>query len=178
MRHFIANVATYTIATWLVVGAILFAWMRSAQLVLSNEPGVLARYEPAPAHEFEWQELGARSYLSNCAACHGREGEGWDQYPALRHASRLFTADGGRDYVLDVHLYGLTSDRWRAPMPPMGHLVDVEMAAVINHVLTHFGNEHVAVPEDSLYLPADVAVRRGQRVSPWQVNARRPALSK
>jgi mono/diheme cytochrome c family protein len=174
MRHFLANVATYTIAALLIGGAALFAWMRSAQVALTDERTVLARYEPAPAHEFRWRELGGSSYVRNCMNCHGREGEGWDQYPGLGHTAELFTAPGGREYVAELHLYGLASRRWRAPMPPMGHIHDAEMAAVINHVLTSFGNER-RVQGIPLYAPADIAARRGQRLSPRQVDQRRPA---
>lgn len=174
MRHFLANVATYTIAALLLVGAALFGWLRSAQLALSDEPTLLARYEPAPAHEFRWAELGRSSYVRNCRNCHGAAGEGWDQYPGVGHTAALVAAPGGREYVIDLHLYGLTSGRWRAPMPPMGHLADVELAAVLNHLLTHFGSERRLPADAPLYLPADVAARRGLELSPAQVNARRP----
>lgn len=174
MRHFLANVATYTIAVLLIAGAALFARMRSAQVVLTDERTLLARHEPAPAHEFEWGELGKSSYVRNCMNCHGREGEGWDQYPGLGHTAVLFAAPGGREYVADLHLYGLTSRRWRAPMPPMGHMQDVELAAVINHVLTHFGNERHLPGDAELYAPADIGARRQQKLSPAGVDQRRP----
>lgn len=173
MRHFLANVVTYTIGGLLVVGAGLFAWVRSSQLAITDESAVLARYQPTPAHEFRWRELGSSSYVRNCMNCHGRDGEGWDQYPGLSHTTELFSAPGGRDYVVDLHLYGLTSPRWRAPMPPMGHIHDTEMAAVINHVLTSFGNE-ARIDGAPLYTPADIAARRGQRLSPREVDRRRP----
>lgn len=174
MRHFLANVATYTIAVLLIAGAALFARMRAAQVALTDERTILARYQPAPAHEFDWQELGRTGYVRNCMNCHGGEGKGWDQYPGLGHTASLFAAPGGREYVTDLHLYGLSSRRWRAPMPPMGHMQDVEMAAVINHVLTHFGNERQLPPDAALYAPADIAARRGQRISPSGVDQRRP----
>ncbi|HEV2129585.1 MAG TPA: cytochrome c [Longimicrobiaceae bacterium] len=177
MRHLLANLATYTIAALLVMGAALFAWVRAQQLILSDERTALSRFEPAPAHEFRWTALGRGSYERNCANCHGRSGQGWDQYPGLSHTARLFAAPGGREYAIDLHLYGLTSDRWRAPMPPMGHLPDVELAAVLNHVLTSFGNEPQLPVDARLYVPADVAARRGQTLTPWSVNERRPDTS-
>lgn len=174
MRHFLVNLATYTIAALIALGAALFAWVRSAQLVVSEEATVLARHAPAEAHGFEWQALGAGSYVRNCAACHGRDGGGWDQYPGVGHTARLFAAPGGRDYVVDLHLYGLASPRWRVPMPPMGHMNDVELAAVLNHVLTHYGNERALAPDAQLYLPADIAARRGQPLRPREVDRFRP----
>ena len=173
MRHFIANVATYTIAVLLIAGAALFAWMRSAQLVVVNEAAVLAAADPDAAHAFDREALGRASYERNCLMCHGRDGRGWDQYPGLGGTARIFNAPGGRDYLVDVHLYGLTSRRWRAPMPPMGHIRDPELAAVLNHILTDYGNERHEL-QYALYEPADIAERRDAGDTPWTVNERRP----
>lgn len=176
MRHFLANIAVYTIAASLVLGATVFAWFRSQQLVLTNERAVLARFEPTPAHEFRWTELGPSSYERNCMNCHGESGRGWDQYPGVDHTAALFGAPGGREYLIDVHLYGLTSDRWRAPMPPMEHMADVELAAVLNYLLTSFGSERVLPSDAPLYLPTDIAARRGLGISPVEVNEYRPPV--
>ncbi len=192
MRHLLANIATYGIATLLIVGAALFAWMRTSQLSLSTESVVVARYAPSAGPGFEWRELGERSYVSNCSACHRPDGDGWDQYPPIACTSCHLpgggvTGDGGRiahalavaalperrDFLVDLHLYGLASDRWRAPMPPMGHIPDVEMAAMLNYVLTRFAG---LSPNDStrLYTPDDIAARRGQGLDPAEVNRARP----
>lgn len=172
MRHFLANIVTYAVAAALFAGAAAFAWMRTAQLALTNERTVISRFDPVPAGEFRWHELGEVSYERNCANCHGGDGRGWDQYPPLQPAARLAAQPGGREYMLDLHIYGLTSDRWRAPMPPMGHILDTELAAVVNWMLTEFGG----AGQDLLYVPADVAERRGLDLSPRDVNRRRPAL--
>jgi mono/diheme cytochrome c family protein len=176
MRHFLANIAIYLIALFLFSAAALFGWVRSAQLVVTHEPVILAQFAPRPAYDFEWSELGERAYRRNCENCHGPEGRGWDEYPGLSHTAMLFLAGGGRDYVVDLHLYGLTSRRWGAPMPPMGHLHDIELAAVINHVLTHFGNEQVLDDNAALYEPRDIGQRRGLDLSPRAVEARRPEV--
>ncbi len=174
MRHLLANIATYGIASVLVIGAALFAWMRTAQVALTTETAVLAQYEPDTTGQFRWQQLGERSYVSNCSACHRPDGGGWDQYPSIAHTLALAAAPGGREYVVDLHLYGLTSDRWRAPMPPMGHIQDAEMAAVINYVMTGLGTVEPA-DISLLYTPDDIVARRGQQLTPAQVNSRRPA---
>jgi mono/diheme cytochrome c family protein len=174
MRHLLASIATYIIVVFLVSAAALFATVRSAQLVITDEETVLKQFGPG-VEEFRWEELGEGSYIRNCENCHGAEGRGWDQYPGLNHTALLFLEPGGRDYLVDLHLYGLTSRRWGAPMPPMGHLHDIEMAAVINHVLTHFGNEKVLKEEDAaLYEPEDIATRRDQALSPRDVERHRP----
>lgn len=174
MRHFLANLATYLIVAFLAAAAVLFGWMRSAQIVVADEPTVLARFTPGP-ESFEWEELGEESYERNCANCHGAEGRGWDQYPGVDHTGLLFKSTGGREYLVDLHLYGLTSDRWGAPMPPMGHMHDIEVAAVINYVLTRFAQK-VDIAESELFTPQDIAERRLRDLSPRQVNAYRPEL--
>lgn len=177
MRHLIANIATYTIAALLLCGAGVFALVRSSQLTITDESTLLGRHLPAPARTLAWRELGARSYQRNCANCHGDAGEGWDQYPALAHAATIFHAAGGREYLIDVHLHGLESPRWRAPMPPMRHMVDVELAASINHVLTSFGNEAELEPGAELFTPEEIARRRGTQRSPSSVNQDRPVIA-
>jgi mono/diheme cytochrome c family protein len=176
MRHLLANLATYAIAAFLFAGAGMFAWLRSGQVVLARETDLIARWEPAPGEPFDWEALGAGTYVRNCANCHGRAGRGWDQYPGLDRTARLFLLPGGLEHVIDLHLYGLSSRRSRAPMPAMGHLEDVETAAVINHVLSHFGNEGVVPPGMPLLRPEEVAARRGQRLGPGGVERRRPLV--
>jgi len=174
MRHFLGNLATYAIAIFLLAGAAVFASVRSSQVVITDEAAVLARYQPEPGAPFRWQALGSASYTRNCMNCHAEDGTGWDQYPGLAHSAALYGASEGREYMIDLHLYGLTSERWRAPMPPMSHLHDVEMAAVINYVITRFGAGEQFSDAD-LLRPEDVAARRGARLSPSDVNQRRPA---
>jgi mono/diheme cytochrome c family protein len=176
MRHLLANVATYAIAAFLLVGAGVFAWARSAQVVFTVEPVVVARWEVPPGAPFAWEGLGESTYVRNCANCHGRAGGGWDQYPGLERTAALLAAAGGREHVIDLHLYGLASARWRVPMPPMGHLEDVEVAAVVNHVLTRFAREGTLPEGAALLRPEEVAARRGLRLSPRDVERRRPAV--
>lgn len=181
MRHMLGNIATRAIVALLLLGALVFAWARSAQITFSTETTELSRFEPAkagmaPTEEFDWRQIGELSYRRNCQQCHLDTGKGWDQYPGLNHTARLFAQPGGHDYLVDVHLYGLTSSRWGAPMPPMRHMPDVDLAAAINHVLTSFGNEQTLPTDAQLYKPEDIAARRNLDLSPAQVNEQRPAL--
>jgi mono/diheme cytochrome c family protein len=169
MRHFIANIMIYVIGGLLFLGAATFAWMRSEQLTITTESAVLARWVPGDA-EFHWHDLGEASYRRNCANCHMQDGSGWDQYPGLDEAGDMLRTGAGRQHLIDLHIYGLTSDRWGAPMPPMGHIRDVEMAAVINYIATAFGSGSDA----DLLVPDDVAARRGLGLSPADVNRQRP----
>jgi mono/diheme cytochrome c family protein len=172
MRHWLGSVVTWAIATLLITGAAAFAWVRAAQIAITDERTAIARFEPAPAHEFDWRELGRSSYVRNCSNCHRLNGQGWDQYPPLAAVAAQTLVAGGREHLLDLHIHGLDSDR-RIPMPPMGHIPPAELAAVINHVLTSFGNEQVEGVQ--LYSPDEVRARLGQRLSPRDVYERRQA---
>lgn len=171
MRHFLANIVTYTIAALLFIGSAAFAWMRSSQLLLVNETAVVEQYAPPDDLGFRWRGLGEASYASNCSNCHRGDGSGWDEYPGLQPTGAMLALPGGRDYLIDLMLYGLASERWGAPMPRMPHIHDVEMAAVINYMLEAFGGIELG---DDAILPAEVAARRGRQLGPRDVDRRRP----
>jgi mono/diheme cytochrome c family protein len=169
MRHLVANIITYSIAALLFIGAAAFAWMRSTQLILSDEYAVLARYEPADTATFAWQRPGESGYVRNCSNCHGVAGQGWDQYPPIAAGAAALEPGDGRSHLIDVMLYGLTSPRFGAPMPPMGHMQDVEIAAVLNYI----GAEFLDASFEPEVRPAEVAARRGRGLRPADVEAAR-----
>jgi mono/diheme cytochrome c family protein len=173
MRHLLGNIVIYVLVSILLVGAAAFGWMRSSQIALTTEEVVVAGFQPAEAHEFEWRAVGRQSYVANCMACHGRDGRGRDQYPPLDQTFGIAASPGGPEHLIDLTLHGLASERWRAPMPPMGHMPDVEIAAVLNHVIATSARL-AGTPPPSLLVPADVAARRGQRLSPRDVERQRP----
>lgn len=174
MRHFLSHVLLGILAFFLIAFSALFAWVRSSQYAITTS-NVVLEHRVHPAEEqpavFHWEEIGARSYMANCRNCHGAGGGGWDQYPALHDSGRIVASDGGREYMVDLHLYGLTSDRWQAPMPALGTMADAEIAAVINHMLAEFGET-----EFDIFTPEEVAARRGRNLSPSGVDSARPSL--
>ncbi len=88
-------------------------------------------------------------YKSSCQACHMSAGEGASGagvYPALARNAKLRTAR----YTTSVVVRGLRA------MPPFASQMDDEqVAAVINYVRTHFGNDF----KDAV-TPADVKAMR------------------
>jgi mono/diheme cytochrome c family protein len=169
MRHLLANIITYSIAVSLFIGAALFARMRSSQYTLTYQESVLAMYEPTPGHDFEWRELGPQTYRRNCRACHAADGNGWDRYPAVVRAADWLDDADERAFLIDLHLYGLSRAGVPVPMPPMGHMHDVEIAAVLNYIITVFGNA-----TNDLFTPDEIAARRGARFGPRDVGRREP----
>lgn len=95
-------------------------------------------------------EIGAARYERHCAACHGTRGEGvGDAYPALA-GNRAVTL-GAIDNLLQSVLYGgfnAATAGYPRPfgMPPfLLTLSDTEIAAVLTHIRTAWGNDAPAV---------------------------------
>lgn len=178
MRHVLANIATYALAVGLVLGAALFAWARSEQLVVATA----AEVEPddyavaTDPDTFAWEEFGARTYSANCSNCHAADGSGRGMYPPVRGMTAHLAEPGGRDYLVHVVLYGLASGAHSAPMPPMPELSDGQVAAVNNYLLTRFDDGRLAPDATRLYVPADVRARRGRDLNEWDVARTRPPV--
>lgn len=106
----------------------------------------------APAGPRDPAEVGAAVYQRTCVPCHQASGEGLPgSFPPL----------GGSDYVVGepTRLVRIVLDGLEGPidvggttytgvMPAWGkQLDDFEVAAVVTHVRTHFGNDASEVPE-------------------------------
>jgi len=86
---------------------------------------------------------GAKVYGTHCASCHQRDGQGVGQtQPALAGSA---TASGDPGKLIAWVLFGERPDTNRptrsiAAMPQFYWLSDDDVAAVLTHVRTHFGN--------------------------------------
>jgi len=106
------------------------------------------------------EELGSATYTAHCAACHQATGQGIpNAFPPLAD-DPVVTADDPTEHVTTV-LHGkqgstINGVTYGAAMPPFAaQLSDEEIAAVVNHERTSWGN---SAP---LVTPADVAALRG-----------------
>jgi mono/diheme cytochrome c family protein len=79
---------------------------------------------------------GAALYANICQGCHMSDGKGATgagTYPSLARDANL----AGHAYPLRTVVYGARA------MPPFGNaLDDAQIAAVVNYVRTHFGNQY------------------------------------
>lgn len=124
---------------------------------------------------------GATAYAV-CASCHQPNGEGIPgAFPPLAgHAPELYAADPG--FPVLVLLYGLMGQievegqTYNGLMPSHAHLADAELAAILNHVMTAFGNQELLPDTWEPYQAADFTERRGQELSFADVHALRSEL--
>ncbi len=136
-------------------------------------PGGPGAADVAPGADDDEQALpdvdGAVAF-GTCAACHQANGAGIPgAFPPLaNHAAELYIADP--TYMIDVVLYGLTGQiqvegaTYNGFMPAHEHLADEEIAAILNHVMTSFGNEDAASGFEP-YTAESVAAQRGLGLS-------------
>ena len=137
----------------------------------------------AAATDFDWQEIGASSYSANCVSCHQDTGLGVPgAFPPLAgHIPELYNAEGGREYIIKVVLYGLQGEinvqgtAYNGAMNPWGQLSDEEIAATLNHELTSWDNEAL-LNDFSPIMPDEVAALRDQGLAPADVLSLRPTI--
>ena len=130
------------------------------------------------------RELGESVYASFCVSCHQGQGQGLPGVfpPLAGHVPDIYNVDGGREYLIEVVLYGLSGQitvdgqTYNGAMPAWGgQLNDDQVAAVVDHISTAWGNEE----ELDGFTPtaaSEVAGLRDQGLSTADMNEVRSAL--
>jgi quinoprotein glucose dehydrogenase len=114
---------------------------------------------PAPAAP-DLAKVGSQQYLL-CGACHGQQGEGTAAAPPLAGSEWV---TGPAENLIRIQLRGLTGPikvkgmeyNFPAGMMAMAYQTDEQIAAVLTHVRSSFGNSAPAVT------PAEVAALRSE----------------
>ncbi len=114
--------------------------------------------------------VGLGLYEASCAGCHGFGGEGLrSAVPPLAGTLPLLLAgEGGREYVVAVLLHGLSGrievsgESYDGLMPSWAHLGDEQVAAVLNHVATAWGNVGLLPPDAVEFTGLEVALARAR----------------
>jgi mono/diheme cytochrome c family protein len=127
---------------------------------------------------------GAEVY-KRCLACHKADGTGIPGVfpPLVGHAAEIAKAEGGRAYLIDVVLYGLAGEiqvagrTYKTTMPGLGGQInDEEVAAVLNRVLTSWGNEKQLPKGHKAITAPEVKARRAVELTPAKVHEARAKL--
>lgn len=120
---------------------------------------------------------GATLYSQHCSSCHQPTGLGIPgAFPSLKGLDRLAETDGGRVYLIRAVLFGLQgplkvgSATYNGLMPGFGQqLSDAQVAVLLNHVLSSFGNKN---PKP--ITPEEVKKARANPLKPQDVAKGRP----
>jgi len=125
---------------------------------------------------------GAAVY-QRCSVCHQPTGSGISGVfpPLAGHAAKQVNAD--RAYPIRVLLFGLGGEievegkKYNGAMPAFGdQLKDEEIAAVLNYVLSSWGNEKLLPKGHKEYTSAEVKGLRGKKLTAKQVHDARMKL--
>lgn len=131
--------------------------------------------------DFQWQALGAQTYDNNCSGCHQQSGRGIaGGFPPLAgHAPELL-AQKGSGFLARLVLFGMTGaievegTQYNGNMPSWAdNLKDDEVAAVIDYVVSSWGNDKKLPANFKPLVPSDVAAARTEKLSPEQIYALR-----
>src|SRR5690625_2304039 len=124
------------------------------------------------------------AYMANCSSCHQANGAGMPGvFPpfAEGHGAELYNADGGPEYLMHTVLFGLQGEidvhgtSYNGAMPAWPQLSDEDLAGVLNHITTAWGND-AFVQDFDPFTADDLAERRGDGLSASDVHAAREAL--
>lgn len=127
---------------------------------------------------------GAEVY-KRCLGCHKADGTGIPGVfpPLVGHAADLAKAEGGRAYLIDVVVFGLTGEiqvagkTYKGTMPGLGEQIkDDEVAAVLNHVLASWGNDKKLPKGHKAFGAGEVQARRAAKLTPTKVHEARAKL--
>lgn len=129
---------------------------------------------------------GLAVFEASCAACHGFAGEGLVGAvpPLVADVPALLSLEGGREYLVRVLLNGLSGEievqgrRYSGVMPSWAHLSDQELADVLNHVATAWGNAALLPPDEVEFTALEVALARGFPADQASLAAQRRALAR
>ncbi|WP_243093733.1 cytochrome C-552 [Thermus thalpophilus] len=128
------------------------------------------------------QADGAKLY-AQCAGCHQANGQGIPgAFPPLAgHVAEILGKQGGREYLIKVILWGLQGQievkgmKYNGAMPAFNGLKDEEIAAVLNHIATAWGDDK-KVQGFKPFTPAEVKALRDKKLTPQQVLEERKKL--
>jgi mono/diheme cytochrome c family protein len=157
MRYQQLSFASLAIALLLFAVAVATALLRSRPLELPPPPAAVADEDP----EADWRALGRRVFQARCASCHpGGEGVGRAIPPLRGLFVERFYAPGGREASIDLVVRGTSLEGEAGAHPDEPDLSDREVAAVINHMLSAWGNEALLPPDAHWVAPEEVMARR------------------
>nr|WP_297853566.1 cytochrome c [Meiothermus sp.] len=117
----------------------------------------------------------ASPLYAQCQGCHQPTGAGMPGVfpPLAGHVPEILAAKGGREYLIQVLLHGLQGQitvkgaKYQGAMPSYAQLKDEEIAGLLNHISTQWGNKFPAGQQP--FTAAEVKAQRGKTMTAAQV---------
>jgi len=155
--------------------------VKDLKLSTGGAPAAQAGAPAAPAAAQPAAVDGATVYQKNCQACHQATGQGIPSaFPPLAgHLPAVAAAD--RTLPPKAVLFGMTGSitvngqAFSGVMPSWKQLGDAEIAAVLNHELTSWGNQDARPADFQPYTADDIAPLRDLGLSATDVYQQRQA---
>lgn len=142
-------------------GEALVAYLLALKQPLDRQPAARAKDDDGASDddgvdsgEPAWAARGESLYANNCAACHQASGQGVPgAFPPLVD-DPVVVADDPTEHI-EIVLFGahgreINGETYGSPMPPFEHFSDEEIAAMINHERTSWGNDAPTVTPDDV----------------------------
>jgi len=171
MQRFSRRRPELLMGTFVLLVALGTALFRAADYVVAIGPEPTPATVSAEADDHAWFDTGMALWDAHCYSCHAE----------VPYVSELFVADGGRDYLIDLMLYGAQGEaeifgavEMLRHRPYGGSFDDDQMSALLNLMLVAWGNDEALPPDAEFYTPDEVGAARGRDVSPQEVIERRP----
>lgn len=154
--------------------------MRATLLAIVVGAGAALAPQPVVA-----DERGTALFAEHCVACHDARGAGVPGFgpPLAGPAAARFAAPGGRDYLAQVVVHGISGvvefagQRQFEAMPAHAKLSDDDLARVLNHVLGVL-NATALPPGFQPIAVADIAAARLVQRSPGELHKRKAAFER
>lgn len=117
----------------------------------------------------------ASPLYAQCQGCHQPTGAGIPGVfpPLAGHVPKILAPKGGREFLIQVMLYGLQGQitvkgtKYQGAMPAFSQLKDEDIAALLNHISTQWGNKFPAGQQ--AFTAAEVKAQRAKTLTGAQV---------
>ncbi len=117
----------------------------------------------------------ASPLYAQCQGCHQPTGAGVPGVfpPLAGHVPEILEAKGGREVLIQIMLYGLQGQitikgaKYQGVMPAYAQLKDGDIAALLNHISTQWGNKFPAGQKP--FTDAEVKAQRAKTLTAAQV---------
>ncbi|HEU4740627.1 MAG TPA: cytochrome c [Meiothermus sp.] len=154
----------------------IIAYLQSHYTIETRKQAAPPAPQAAPQTQAVTGSTGSPVYQS-CAGCHQASGAGIPGVfpPLAGHVPDILKAPGGREWIVQLLLNGMAGEiqvngqKYNGAMPDFSQLNDQDIAAVLNHISTQWGNDKLLPQGHQPFSTDEIKTARGQKLTPQQV---------